>query len=173
MGADDVEVTREGNGDDGDATTATSAAPDAAVPDAASPDAASLDAAVADEPASDATAENVTALDSDARDAPSPAAASAPAADAAGKLFIGRVSRRTTTESLRTFFSEFGELSDVALIQDRATGKPRGFGFVKFKDAAAADAVIAHACESKIELDGRDIDIKQAVPRSRGHPNRC
>lgn len=51
-----------------------------------------------------------------------------------GKIFIGGLSWQTTEETLRFYFSRYGELSDVALMMDKKTGKPRGFGFIKMKD---------------------------------------
>ena len=53
-----------------------------------------------------------------------------------GKVFIGGLSWETTSDSLRYHFEKFGELSDVALMADKRTGQPRGFGFVSYKDPA-------------------------------------
>ena len=52
----------------------------------------------------------------------------------AGKIFVGGVSWQTNENSLRDHFVKFGELDDVALMADKRTGQPRGFGFVTFKD---------------------------------------
>jgi RNA recognition motif-containing protein len=54
----------------------------------------------------------------------------------AGKVFIGGLSCQTSEEGLRYYFEKFGELVDVALMSDKRTGQPRGFGFVTFKDPA-------------------------------------
>ena len=56
--------------------------------------------------------------------------------DTVGKLFVGGLSWQTTEEGLRFYFEKFGELVDVALMTDKRTGQPRGFGFVSFKDPA-------------------------------------
>jgi RNA recognition motif-containing protein len=61
-----------------------------------------------------------------------------------GKVFIGGLSWETTSDSLRYYFEKFGELSDVALMADKRTGQPRGFGFVSYKDAAGNACL--HAC---------------------------
>lgn len=45
--------------------------------------------------------------------------------DVAGKIFIGGLSWQTTESTLRYYFEKFGELSDVALMMDKRTGKPR------------------------------------------------
>jgi RNA recognition motif. (a.k.a. RRM, RBD, or RNP domain) len=41
------------------------------------------------------------------------------------------------------YFGKFGSLADVALMKDKYTGQPRGFGFIKFEDPAVLDAVLA------------------------------
>lgn len=45
--------------------------------------------------------------------------------DVAGKIFIGGLSWQTTSENLRYYFEKFGELTDVAIMIDKKTGKPR------------------------------------------------
>jgi hypothetical protein len=45
--------------------------------------------------------------------------------DVTGKIFIGGLSWQTTTENLRYYFEKFGELTDVAIMIDKKTGKPR------------------------------------------------
>ena len=54
--------------------------------------------------------------------------------DLAGKIFIGGLSWQTTLEGLKTYFELFGELKDAALMTDKRTGTPKGFGFVTFKN---------------------------------------
>eukprot|EP00981_Chlorochromonas_danica_P001018 scaffold233_cov174-Ochromonas_danica.AAC.58 len=83
--------------------------------------------------------------------------------DVAGKIFIGGLSWQTTEATLRYYFEKFGELSDVALMVDKRTGKPRGFGFIKMKDPAAADVVMAN----EHTIDGRLVDVKRALPRDK------
>lgn len=53
-----------------------------------------------------------------------------------GKLFIGGISWETTEDTLRAYFGKFGELTDAALMKDKYTGQPRGFGFVTFADGS-------------------------------------
>lgn len=50
------------------------------------------------------------------------------------KLFIGGVAWETTEDTLRAYFSKYGTLTDAALMKDKFTGQPRGFGFVTFAD---------------------------------------
>lgn len=56
--------------------------------------------------------------------------------DVAGKIFVGGLSWQTTVEALRYYFEKYGELADVALMSDKRTGQPRGFGFITYKDPA-------------------------------------
>ena len=58
--------------------------------------------------------------------------------DQTHKVFVGGVAWQTTDMALRDHFAQYGELLDVALMRDRATGAPRGFGFVTFKRGEGA-----------------------------------
>jgi RNA recognition motif-containing protein len=71
--------------------------------------------------------------------------------DIQGKIFIGGLSWMTTEQHLRMYFEKFGELADVALMIDKRSGKPRGFGFIKMKDPAVADIVMSN----EHNIDGR------------------
>ena len=55
------------------------------------------------------------------------------------KLFIGGLDYRTTDESLKTYFDQFGEIVDVVVMKDPKTKKSRGFGFVAFSRAYMVD----------------------------------
>ncbi len=79
------------------------------------------------------------------------------------KIYVGNMSYSTTQEGLREAFAQFGEVEEVAVITDRDTGRPRGFGFVTMPDAEQAKAAIA-ALDGK-ELDGRNIKVNEARPR--------
>eukprot|EP01031_Cornospumella_fuschlensis_P031322 gene31322-37851_t len=92
-----------------------------------------------------------------------PAESADPVDDTAGKIFIGGLSWQTTEATLRFYFEKYGELEDVALMVDKHTGKPRGFGFIKLKDPAAADVVMAN----EHTIDGRLVDVKRALPRDK------
>uniref|UniRef100_A0A1S4JMW0 Uncharacterized protein n=2 Tax=Culex quinquefasciatus TaxID=7176 RepID=A0A1S4JMW0_CULQU len=69
-------------------------------------------------------------------------------------------------ESLRDYFSKFGEITEVMVMKDPTTRRSRGFGFITFGDPASVDKVLAHGTH---ELDGKKIDPKVAFPR-RAHP---
>ena len=73
------------------------------------------------------------------------------------KLFVGGLSRSTTAADLRTFFSKFGEIADAVVIPSR------GFGFVSYQSAAAADAAIAGM--NGVEVDGHPLRVNRADTR--------
>ncbi|XP_044733867.1 RNA-binding protein Musashi homolog Rbp6 isoform X2 [Chrysoperla carnea] len=83
-----------------------------------------------------------------------------------GKMFIGGLSWQTSPESLREYFSKYGEITEVMVMKDPTTRRSRGFGFITFADPASVDKVLAQGTH---ELDGKKIDPKVAFPR-RAHP---
>ncbi len=70
-----------------------------------------------------------------------------------GKLFVGGISWETTEEKLRDHFQAYGEVAEIVVMKDRATGRGRGFGFVVFADPAVADRVVTE----KHTIDGRTV----------------
>jgi RNA recognition motif-containing protein len=79
------------------------------------------------------------------------------------KLFVGGLSSETSTEELRKAFAKFGEIVDVAVITDRASGQSRGFGFVSFSSSEAAATAIKEM--NGVELDGRALKVNRAEAR--------
>mgnify|MGYP000940113997 FL=1 len=79
------------------------------------------------------------------------------------KLFVGGLSLNTTEETFKEYFEQFGKLEDWVIMVDKATGKPRGFGFVTFESEDSAELVISKYYENKI--DGKWIEVKKALPR--------
>lgn len=88
------------------------------------------------------------------------------------KLYVGNLNYDTTENSVRTAFGQYGEVVSVNLISDRATGRPKGFGFVEMATHEEAEA--AKAGLNGSELDGRILKIDAAkemeprAPRSGG-----
>lgn len=78
-----------------------------------------------------------------------------------GKVFVGGLSRDTTTTGLRVYFEQFGHISDCVVMKDRSTGAPRGFGFVTYRNQAIAD----HVVSQRHLIDGKEVEAKPAVPR--------
>ncbi|KAG2308935.1 hypothetical protein Bca52824_028683 [Brassica carinata] len=83
-----------------------------------------------------------------------------------GKLFIGGISWDTDENLLREYFSNYGEVLQVTVMREKATGRPRGFGFVSFSDPAVIDRVL----QSKHHIDNRDVDVKRAMSREEQSP---
>ncbi|XP_025052185.1 DAZ-associated protein 1 isoform X10 [Alligator sinensis] len=78
------------------------------------------------------------------------------------KLFVGGLDWSTTQETLRSYFSQYGEVVDCVIMKDKTTNQSRGFGFVKFKDPNCVGTVLASRPHT---LDGRNIDPKPCTPR--------
>ncbi|KRY78602.1 RNA-binding protein Musashi -like protein Rbp6 [Trichinella pseudospiralis] len=92
----------------------------------------------------------------------SPASETVEAIEDPGKMFIGGLSWQTSVDSLRQYFMQFGEVTESVVMRDPNTKKARGFGFIKFADAASVDKVLNHQAH---ELDGKKIDPKVAFPK--------
>ncbi|MBN1134986.1 MAG: RNA-binding protein [Anaerolineae bacterium] len=95
----------------------------------------------------------------------------------ATKLYAGNLSYRTTEDTLRQLFAEFGEVTSVTVITDRDSGRSKGFGFVEMETDQAATAAIS-ALNGKM-VDEREIRVDKAKPQvdrdrrqSRGGPRR-
>lgn len=72
-----------------------------------------------------------------------------------GKLFIGGIAWDTTEGTLRDYFTRFGDVSQVVIMRDKTTGRPRGFGFVVFSDPSVLDQVL----QDKHTIDGRPVSL--------------
>lgn len=82
------------------------------------------------------------------------------------KLFVGGLSWDTNDAGLHSAFATFGEVTEAKVITDRDTGRSRGFGFVTFSDASAADT--AEQQMNGATLDGRSLKVNEAQDRQRG-----
>jgi len=79
------------------------------------------------------------------------------------KLYVGNLSFNTSTQDLETMFGESGTVQSASLIEDRETGRSRGFGFIEMSTAEEAKAAIS-ALDGK-EVDGRSLKVNEAKPR--------
>lgn len=75
------------------------------------------------------------------------------------KLFIGGITRNTTTKQLRDHFSRFGRVLDCVAMR-QPDGRPRGFGYVTLDSSKAAESCLV----APQVIDGRVVDLKRAVP---------
>uniref|UniRef100_A0A914DRJ2 RRM domain-containing protein n=1 Tax=Acrobeloides nanus TaxID=290746 RepID=A0A914DRJ2_9BILA len=78
------------------------------------------------------------------------------------KLFIGNLSLNTTEDGLRSFYSQWGDLTDSVIMVDKLTKRSRGFGFITYEKEAQLDDAMANRPHT---IDGRTVDPKRAVPR--------
>lgn len=81
----------------------------------------------------------------------------------AKKLYVGKLSYKTTDSDLRTMFEEFGSVESVQVIMDRDTGLSKGFAFVEMGSDQEAQAAIS-ALNGQ-EVGGRKMVVNEAKPR--------
>jgi len=79
------------------------------------------------------------------------------------KLYVGNLSFDTTENDLEDLFSQHGTVTDVHLIQDKMTGRSRGFAFVTFDNAEAGQAAIDKLHGTN--FSGRDLTVNEARPK--------
>lgn len=80
-------------------------------------------------------------------------------------IYIGNMAYSLTEDSLRSLFSEFGEVSSAKVIMDRYSGRSKGFGFVEMPDNSEADQAIKNL-NGKL-IDGRNIKVNPAQSGSK------
>ena len=73
------------------------------------------------------------------------------------ELFVNNLSYKTTDESLKKYFSKYGEVESTKIVYDKETGRPKGVGFCKFCDSSSAAKALAD--NDKLFLDGRPIAV--------------
>ena len=82
----------------------------------------------------------------------------------ATKLYVGNLSFRTTSEDLREAFATIGTVESATVIEDRDTGRSRGFGFVEMATPEEAAAAIEQF--NGKEFGGRNLTVNEAKPRA-------
>jgi RNA recognition motif-containing protein len=78
-------------------------------------------------------------------------------------IYVSNLSFNVQDEDLKEFFAPYGEVSSAKIINDRETGKSRGFGFVELADDEAAKKAIAELDGATVE--GRAIKVMEAKPK--------
>ncbi len=79
------------------------------------------------------------------------------------KLYVGNLTYQVDSSQLEQLFSQFGTVQSAQVIQDRDTGRSKGFGFVEMDSEAEAQAAIDGLHDQ--EHDGRRLTVNEAKPR--------
>ena len=79
------------------------------------------------------------------------------------KLYVGNLSFNTSTQDLETMFGEIGTVESTNIIEDRDTGRSRGFGFIEMSSKEEGQNAIS-TLNGK-EIDGRALTVNEAKPR--------
>src|ERR671912_2342933 len=78
-------------------------------------------------------------------------------------IYVSNLSFNVQDEDLREFFAPYGEVTSAKIINDRESGKSRGFGFVEMSDDEASKKAIAELDGATVE--GRTIKVMEAKPK--------
>ncbi len=78
-------------------------------------------------------------------------------------IYVSNLSFNVQDEDLRAFFTPYGEVTSAKVINDRETGRSRGFGFVEMSDDEAARKAIAELDGGDVE--GRTVKVTEAKPK--------
>ena len=85
------------------------------------------------------------------------------------RIYVGNLPFSASDDEVRDLFGEYGSVTEVNLVTDRDTGRPRGFGFVEMEDGA--DEAISAI--NGTDMGGRTLNVNEARPRTeRGTPRR-
>lgn len=84
------------------------------------------------------------------------------------KIYVGNLGYSSTEEDIRAAFQAYGTVDSADLIMDRATGRSKGFAFVEMSNDSEAKAAIEGLNEK--DLDGRNIKVNEARPRTERPP---
>jgi cold-inducible RNA-binding protein len=79
------------------------------------------------------------------------------------KLYVGNLAFTTSSDELQTMFAQAGTVESVSLIEDRETGRSRGFGFIEMSTKEEGAAAISQF--NGKEMGGRALTVNEAKPR--------
>src|SRR5262249_13381270 len=82
------------------------------------------------------------------------------------KLYVGNLSFQTSSEELQQLFSQAGTVESASVVEDRDTGRSRGFGFVEMSSKEEGEAAIAQFHGK--EVNGRALNVNEAKRRENG-----
>ncbi|KAL0443019.1 UNVERIFIED_CONTAM: Heterogeneous nuclear ribonucleoprotein 1 [Sesamum latifolium] len=78
------------------------------------------------------------------------------------KIFVGGLASTVTESDFKRYFDQFGMITDVVVMYDHNTQRPRGFGFITYDSEEAVDKVLFKTFH---ELNGKMVEVKRAVPK--------
>ncbi|XP_055801236.1 heterogeneous nuclear ribonucleoprotein 1-like [Solanum dulcamara] len=78
------------------------------------------------------------------------------------KIFVGGLASSVTESDFKKYFDQFGTVTDVVVMYDHNTQRPRGFGFITYESEEAVDKVLYKTFH---ELNGKRVEVKRAVPK--------
>ncbi|KAF7140120.1 hypothetical protein RHSIM_Rhsim06G0173600 [Rhododendron simsii] len=78
------------------------------------------------------------------------------------KIFVGGLASTVTETDFKMYFEQFGTITDVVVMYDHNTQRPRGFGFITYDSEDAVDKVLLKTFH---ELNGKMVEVKRAVPK--------
>jgi len=79
------------------------------------------------------------------------------------KLYVGNLAFQTSSEDLQQLFAQAGTVESASVVEDRDTGRSRGFGFVEMASKEEGEAAIAQF--NGKEFNGRNLNVNEAKPR--------
>lgn len=79
------------------------------------------------------------------------------------KLYVGNLAFQTDSQQLQELFAQAGTVQSASVVEDRDTGRSRGFGFVEMSSAEEGAAAIAQF--NGKEFNGRNLNVNEAKPR--------
>jgi cold-inducible RNA-binding protein len=79
------------------------------------------------------------------------------------KLYVGNLAFETSSDSLKQLFAQAGTVESSTVVEDRDTGRSRGFGFVEMSSKEEGAAAIAQF--NGKEVNGRNLNVNEAKPR--------
>ena len=86
------------------------------------------------------------------------------------KLYVGNLAFQTSSQDLQQLFEQIGTVQSASVIEDRETGRSRGFGFVEMASKEEGDKAIAEYHGK--EFNGRNLTVNEARPRDDRGGNR-
>ena len=79
------------------------------------------------------------------------------------KIFVGGLAPTVTEHELRKYFEHYGTITDLVVMYDSSTQRPRGFGFVVYDSEDVVDRVVQRRFH---QLNGKVVEVKRSIPKS-------